>query len=246
MQVAGLCYANHYLTDGFIPAAAVPTLMDFSELDKHAFNGIGNVCALAVQKLVDAGIWHNKEGGYYIHDYSDYQPTKAQVEAERALKVAAGQAGGQASAKARAQANFKQNLNGISTDGQAEFNPVPVPVPVPGPVPKPKTLSPKTTPLPPSGGKQRNGEITPEFIEQMVVEWGPKLGGEQATRETISAALNHKAADKYKDKRLYLKGWLRRDAERRPPGANDNGNGRASLYNDPFIQAARDNGSLIE
>ena len=64
------------------------------------------------------------------------------------------------------------------------------------------------------GGNKKDMGITPEFIEQMVVEWSAKLGGEQVTRDTIELALNHKAADKYKNKRLYLKGWLRRDSER--------------------------------
>ena len=119
MQVVGLCYCNKFLTDGFIPSSAIPTFMDFTELDEQAFNGHGGVCWIAVGKLVDAGIWNAVDGGYQIHDFADYQPTKAQVQAERNAKVAAGRAGGIAAAIARAKA-----------PAVAESKPVPVPVPV--------------------------------------------------------------------------------------------------------------------
>ena len=74
LQVAALCYSNRYLTDGFIPAAAVPTLIDFSELDEHAFNGMGGVCWLAVGKLVSAGMWEEAPGGYTIQTTSHIKP----------------------------------------------------------------------------------------------------------------------------------------------------------------------------
>ena len=75
MQIAGLCYCNRFLTDGFIPHAAIPTFLDFTELDEHAFNGRGGVCWMAVAKLLEMGVWEETEGGYQIHDYLDYQPS---------------------------------------------------------------------------------------------------------------------------------------------------------------------------
>ena len=96
LQVAALCYANHNLTDGFIPSEAVAMLVPGA-------NGV-------VAKMVRVGLWDEAEDGYLIHDYTKYQWTKAQIETFRAQKQAAGQAGGQASAKAR---------------GQAKSNPIP-------------------------------------------------------------------------------------------------------------------------
>lgn len=58
----GMCYASSYLTDGFIPEAA---------LDRAA--------VAPAAHLVAAGLWERVEGGYRIHDYHDYQPTRAQV-----------------------------------------------------------------------------------------------------------------------------------------------------------------------
>jgi DNA-binding transcriptional ArsR family regulator len=55
--------------------------------------------------------------------------------------------------------------------------------------------------------------ITDEFVEQLVTDYGPRLGGERKARDAIVYALNHKAIDKAKDKRLYLVRWLNRDVE---------------------------------
>jgi len=61
----------------------------------------------------------------------------------------------------------------------------------------------------PSSKRERT--ITPEFIEELIVEFAPSFGGNGRVREAIEEALNHKAMDKRKDKRLYLRTWLRRD-----------------------------------
>ncbi len=67
--------------------------------------------------------------------------------------------------------------------------------------------------------------ITPKYIEELVEEFSPQLGGDDAVREAIEEAMNHKAMDKRKDKRLYLRGWLRRDVERK---AGSNGRVRST------------------
>lgn len=59
--------------------------------------------------------------------------------------------------------------------------------------------------------------ITPDFIEEMVEKYKDQLGGDAKVREQITEALNHTAFDKRKDKRVYLDGWLRRNATRQRP-----------------------------
>lgn len=113
LHVLAICWSAQYLTDGFVPAAQPAKLAGGNEKD-------------LVNALVAVGLWHEVDGGWQIHDYLDYQPSKAQVERDRAIKVAAGLAGGQASAKARRQASAQAHA-------QAKSNPVPVPVPVPVP-----------------------------------------------------------------------------------------------------------------
>jgi len=72
LQVAALCYCNRYLTDGFIPRAMAPRLVYFEGFaEPHD----------VITRLIEVGIWIEVEGGYRIHDYLEYQPSKADIEA---------------------------------------------------------------------------------------------------------------------------------------------------------------------
>ncbi|MBN9208166.1 MAG: hypothetical protein J0H96_05810 [Microbacterium ginsengisoli] len=62
-------WSMQQLTDGFVPGSMVPALGG-TEADAEA--------------LVTARLWHPADGGFRFHDWSDYQPTKEQVLAERA------------------------------------------------------------------------------------------------------------------------------------------------------------------
>ncbi|MBE3589986.1 MAG: hypothetical protein IMW98_08510 [Firmicutes bacterium] len=91
--LAGLAYCNRNLTDGFIPRSVAATLACFEVVDSE-----GRVWSLArtsgmvgedvdstwvIELLVDAGLWEEVPGGYRVHDYLDYQPSKEQVISER-------------------------------------------------------------------------------------------------------------------------------------------------------------------
>ncbi len=156
MQVAALCYSNRYLTDGFIPRAVVPTLLNLEGLAMRVWQGelIGGgqdaTWQLVVQDLLAAGLWEEVEGGYQIHDYLDYQLSREEVIAEREQKREAGRRGGLATAQARAvppaqapavppaQAEseqvLEQNASTCSSEtpaeAQAESKPIPIPIPM--------------------------------------------------------------------------------------------------------------------
>jgi len=53
LYVVGLCYSAKYLTDGYVPATAVRP-------------GKG------LAQLLERGLWAARDGGYYIHDWADY------------------------------------------------------------------------------------------------------------------------------------------------------------------------------
>ena len=91
LHVCALCYSARYLTDGRIPGGQVPRLMasDTKPL---------------VEVLLEVGLWERDGTGYQIHDYLDYNPSRAQVLAEREAKKAGGRRGGKAAARARAEA----------------------------------------------------------------------------------------------------------------------------------------------
>jgi hypothetical protein len=96
IQVQALCYAHRNLTDGFIPwtvaRAFVARGLEYVDAAGQRWTlavtsgshgrELGEIDWLAT--LVDAGIWSQVVGGYQIHDYTHYQPTRAQVLAERA------------------------------------------------------------------------------------------------------------------------------------------------------------------
>jgi hypothetical protein len=132
MQVAGLCYCNHYLTDGYVPRAVAATLLDLEGIGifTGTYTGEDAHWKLVAECLVIAGVWDEVEGGYEIHDYDEYQPSREQVLEERAKKQAAGRAGGKATAAARAKAPAS---SGGAAVAQAKSKPVPVPDPVPKP-----------------------------------------------------------------------------------------------------------------
>lgn len=68
--VSGLCYSVRLLTDGRIPERQVPKLIHASPRK-------------ATTELVAAGLWHEVDGGYQVHDFDHYQPSAQKVQDQR-------------------------------------------------------------------------------------------------------------------------------------------------------------------
>ena len=79
VHVHALCYCVRLQTDGLIPSAALRSLRGTPRLAKQ---------------LVDAGCWEAHDGGWLVHDFLNYNVSKADWEAERERKAKAGQLGG--------------------------------------------------------------------------------------------------------------------------------------------------------
>ncbi len=73
--VRGLCYASRYLTDGALPRPALT-------------RGIGT--ARAALELERAGLWHQTDDGWTIHDYQVHQRTAAETEGQHAAMKTGG------------------------------------------------------------------------------------------------------------------------------------------------------------
>ncbi len=117
LYVAGLCYCNRLLTDGFIPWSQVDRLSPHRE-DQDMRDSPGKLA----MKLCGLGLWIETERkgvpGFVVHDYKKYQPSRKQVLKERALN------------RGR-QSRFRNgHRNGVSSS-VINDGPVPVPVPVP-------------------------------------------------------------------------------------------------------------------
>ena len=77
--ITGLCYCGRYLTDGDIPAPVAQSLARRP----------------VMAELIGAGLWHQNGSGVVVHDYGEYQPTRAEVEELRRKRSDAGRLGGQ-------------------------------------------------------------------------------------------------------------------------------------------------------
>ncbi len=80
LHVSGILYCARYLTDGHVPTAQAPKL---SPGYKPA----------QLRELVSSGLWERSKGGYQIHDYLDWNRSRAAVLAERRRKSEAGKEG---------------------------------------------------------------------------------------------------------------------------------------------------------
>lgn len=120
LDEAAMCQVAYDKSDGFISEHTVETL------------AVGHRCKqwrkLAAE-LVRVGRWEPVDGGWMIHDYLDYNPSRAEWEAEVARKRTAGRRGGQARAQAgataRAQAGTQapasaQTRRSAEAGGQAD------------------------------------------------------------------------------------------------------------------------------
>jgi hypothetical protein len=113
--VCGLAYCARQLTDGFIPSAQVARLVSESAASK------------LTASLVKAGLWEETEGGYVVHDYLEYNPSKEKTLAKRAVRADAGRRGG----KQKASNLLASCQDDATTMSVAKSYPVPQPRPVP-------------------------------------------------------------------------------------------------------------------
>lgn len=96
MHVAAITWCARNLTDGHIPYARVTALLTLTKVwintenpmalpegrDSHSGN-TGLDPYVVANHLVSVGLWHATDSGYEVHDYLKYNPSRAQVLAER-------------------------------------------------------------------------------------------------------------------------------------------------------------------
>lgn len=139
LWLAGLAYCNRNLTDGFIPWNVARGLVNWEFVGSpdstgqrpmwtvgvtsgHAGHDVD--CQMVLDLLIDAGLWEEREGGYYVHDYPDYQPTKREILRQRK------QIAQRVSAFRQKKSNGPRNVDSNAVTN-ADVTPAPVPVPVP-------------------------------------------------------------------------------------------------------------------
>jgi len=123
LHVCGLAYCARNTTDGLIHRNVVTRLSDRRQPLKLA------------DRLVATGIWDLDGKDYRIHDYLKYNPSREQVEAERAARsearAKAGKLGGVASGIAkRKHGDSKTEANGKQTESKTVAPSRPDPTPI--------------------------------------------------------------------------------------------------------------------
>ncbi|MEJ6554053.1 hypothetical protein PQI51_03320 [Microbacterium esteraromaticum] len=134
-------WSMHQLSDGFIPREVVGALG--GDWDDAA-------------ALINAGLWHEAEGGYAFHDWSEYQPTREQVLAERAAAT-------ERKRRSREKSQGESRRDAQGTDGGSHPSPSrPVPTPTTTYVPESKSLD----------NRARSDEKLSTTEERMAAQFG--------------------------------------------------------------------------
>jgi len=82
LHYRAICYACRYETDGFIAKEVLPTLAsDFAESFK--WSRMDEPIHVTALRLVTSALWHEVAGGWMIHDFLDYNPSRRDKETER-------------------------------------------------------------------------------------------------------------------------------------------------------------------
>lgn len=85
LWVRGLVYCQKKLTDGFIPDSTIGQLAALAK-DRERPRIIAELLA-PHPRLGKGPLWHKVDGGYQMHDYLDWNESRAQVEAARQSSI---------------------------------------------------------------------------------------------------------------------------------------------------------------
>ena len=138
-------WAAANLTDGFVP----------STLPARLCGDPGP----ATEELIARGLWTRTRGGYQFHDWADYNPTRAKVEADRARD---------AEKKRRMRAELARKRRSARPQGTPEGLPRDSPGDAPGDSPATRPGVPPTSGPPGrdrAAGAGTPGELPPEQLE---------------------------------------------------------------------------------
>lgn len=194
VRCIGYCRRN--LTDGFIPSAAAHARARCKDPRKP----IAELTSPPVGSPQGNPLWVAVSGGFQIHDYLRWNPSKVKVEAQREQKRLAGMTGGYRSGQARRQqsdSTGQANSNQPGSKPEAEClgsgspvaNPDPIrsdpKIPTPNP---PPFAEPAETPPPASGGGGEKSDMRTVIAEALASVPALAELGHAAGVEALAAA----------------------------------------------------------
>lgn len=218
LHVAAITWCCRKLTDGFVPYSRVRLLLDMSDLDQEylaassapsgthrgfldAVCNVGSVQAdLLADKLTSIGLWveDKDRGGYWIHDFLDYNPSRQEAESLRETRSAAGKKG--------ASGRWADGKSDGKSHGKRLAKLCPDPDPDPDPEPR-EILPPLASLAPPSGGSADDtGPITQ--VKRRGAARGTRLPSDWLpSAETQAWAREHGIPDPFAGVAEFLDFW---------------------------------------
>jgi hypothetical protein len=177
LHIRGLAYCARLLTDGHVP-------------EKVALQMLPTRSRRALDQLVTDQIWHRENGGFEIHDYLDYNPSREHVLAKRKARSEAGKRGNQArwGSQERSQTRSQTGSHKRSqTRSQTGTPPIP-----------PKGVS---SPLPPQSGGSQMRDLEPveptAALTPRLAGTNPRATAERDREARAHQALVQRARDQY-------------------------------------------------
>lgn len=230
LHAAAMTFCGRNSTDGFIAEAKAKQLLSTTWATAEAADGKEQIWELAavskhagfeghevihevIKLLVQVGLWHEDMDdrgnfGYRLHDYLEYNPSRAQVRGKSEKRAAAGRSGGKQSASKR-QANAKQKRSKQQAAGEAKTNPEPEPEPKEIPLNPPKGGVRASRPKHVRSFEASFGAVDPED-EWAFQRWAKRFG-------KTGAVFDAKRASCLEDRRL--EGMTREDVDDALAGA---------------------------
>jgi hypothetical protein len=110
LHVMAITYSAGHLTDGFVDPDFVEDRIPVKKQRDRVLS-----------VLLDAGLWKAVDNGWELNDFSDYNPSKAEILARKEAKAAAGRKG--------AQSRWSPMAGAIDDDGSSHDDGMQVPYP---------------------------------------------------------------------------------------------------------------------
>jgi uncharacterized phage protein (TIGR02220 family) len=101
LYIASMCWCGKHLTDGALPYLQVPRLVPYLQDAERI-----------ADRLLEVGLFERNGKGWKLHDWADYQRSKARAEYIRGERAKAGRRGGLSKAENAAKAQVNVDVHG--------------------------------------------------------------------------------------------------------------------------------------
>jgi hypothetical protein len=181
-----ISYCNRLLTDGYVPASAM-----------KGFGNNAKAASILSRKLIDSGIWEQRNGGVSIVGYLDHNPSKAEVTAKKARRLSK-----QTAYLERKRESFDRSNTGLTRPPCDNQQPVSCDLdvtglsPSPSPSPSPNIFGANKSAAPKpevKGQKRRTGIPDSEKLTEWAETWNLSAAQRENAQEFAKFVDHHRA-----------------------------------------------------